>query len=178
MIGDVANQVLANPTWDPANTITPWNNLLPAHALLDSTLPYATACKLDVSPPTIKHHGKCDVCIDDIIIVSLYTQQLVTCLTKAVAVAIHCMFCPIQKFETSFRSPVLSLRTLAGEGVLCEIKTILGWIVNMRPFMVHLSLEKTKSWLTNIKRLLASGCTNRKDLEKLIGRLNHVCYIF
>ncbi len=127
---DLANNLLADHTWEPGETKTPWDDILPAPNLLDPSLPYAKARPLDVTPPYPEHNGKCDVYIDDIITIGLYLPQLIARLQQAVIMAIHCLFRPMHPSEAGHRNHVLSLRKLAGDGALCEIKVVLGWLIN------------------------------------------------
>ena len=173
IVCDVANDLLADPTWDPSVTHTPYHPLLPSPALIDDESPFATALPLDVTPPHVSDTC-CDVYIDDLITVGLYIQASLLRLLSAVAVAIHCIFRPLHVQEQHIRSHVLSLRKLAGEGQLSESKVILGWLINTRTFSISLPPSKLQAWTTDIQRLQTSGCTSRPDLDTLIGRLNHV----
>jgi hypothetical protein len=139
---DLANDIMVDHSWDPGGTKTPWDENLPPPKLLDALLPYATAHLLDVVPPSPEHNGKCNVYIDDIITIGLYTPQLIVRLQWAIIVAIHCLFHPLHLNEADYHNHVLSLWKLAGNGALCELKVVLGWLINIRVFLISLPVDK------------------------------------
>lgn len=98
-----------------------------------------------VVPPSPEHNGKCNVYIDDIITIGLCTPQLIVRLQRAIIVAINCLFHPLHPNEADYRNHVLSLWKLAGNGALCEPKVVLGWLINIRVFLISLPVDKFKT---------------------------------
>jgi hypothetical protein len=58
-----------------------------------------------------------------------------------------------------------------------ESKCILGWIVNTRSLSISLPWDKHKNWSDQLLSLISSKGTSTKELEILIGRLNHCASI-
>jgi hypothetical protein len=58
-----------------------------------------------------------------------------------------------------------------------EIKKILGWIVNTRSLTIALPPDKHSEWTASIEAIITAGKCNFKNLEILIGQLNHVANI-
>jgi hypothetical protein len=63
---------------------------------------------------------------------------------------------------------------LASEASLEERKTILGWLINFRQFLIILPENKYKAWTTAIKTMLLEGTTTAKELETNIGKIVHL----
>jgi len=105
---DIANALLLDPTWDPTITTSPLHHLLPPPILQVASIPFAMALRLNVTPPMLDI-SKCDVYINDILMISLFLPHLIYCLTTAVAVTIHCIFRPQHPSESHCCSHVLSL---------------------------------------------------------------------
>jgi hypothetical protein len=51
---------------------------------------------------------------------------------------------------------------------------VLGWTINTRNLRIYLPEDKYKTWTQEISNILATGKVNKNNMEKLIGRLNHV----
>ena len=62
-------------------------------------------------------------------------------------------------------------------GGLSEMKTILGWLSNFRTLTVSLPEHKYIAWLNEMRQMIRSRRTTKKQLESLIGRLGQVGYI-
>ena len=63
---------------------------------------------------------------------------------------------------------------LAAEGGLAETKIILGWFFNFRTLTVSLPAHKYIAWSHDIKQMIDSQRTTKKQLESTIGRLGHI----
>ena len=72
-------------------------------------------------------------------------------------------FRPVDHNELVPRDHVLSIRKLSGEGILSEIKNVLGWIINTRLFKIFLHPDKCKLWISSIDQALTK---NKKISEK------------
>jgi hypothetical protein len=67
----------------------------------------------------------------------------------------------------------LSLDKLAEEGKLSEVLTILGWTIDTRRLTLALPKKKFDIWMSDLSNILISKKSSCKELEKIIGRLNH-----
>ena len=54
------------------------------------------------------------------------------------------------------------------------MKTILGWICNLRTLSVTLPENKFVAWRKAILDILEAVCTSFKELERIIGKLIHL----
>jgi hypothetical protein len=100
-ICDVANALMQDASWNPADTVTPYHQLLPPMILLDNSIPFAQAANLDVEYPPQPFECLSEVYIDDLISLGLALPHLTQRILTAVAVAIHCIFRPIHPSETT-----------------------------------------------------------------------------
>ena len=60
---------------------------------------------------------------------------------------------------------------------MSEVITILGWFFNLRKLLIHLPKDKYNAWLSNLAKLTQSKKAMLKELEALLGQLNHLGYI-
>ena len=61
--------------------------------------------------------------------------------------------------------------------MLAERKTFLGWIIDSRRMRVYLPGLKTLRWITDIDSVLSKDRVGSKQLESLLGKLNHAAFI-
>ena len=92
----------------------------------------------------------------------------------AVPLAVHLISRPTDPAEPIPRDDILSLKKLAGEGKMEEIKIILGWEINTRALTISLPEAKYVAWTRDISHFLQQSSVRAKTLETNIGRLNHV----
>jgi len=71
------------------------------------------------------------------------------------------------------RDDGLSLGKLLEDGFLTETPVILGWQINTRTLSIELPNEKFKRWNQDLSETISTKMISFKELEKLIGRLNH-----
>jgi hypothetical protein len=71
------------------------------------------------------------------------------------------------------RDDCLSLGKLLEDGFLTETPVILGWQINMRTLSIQLPNKKFKRWNQDLSETNSTKMISFKELEKLIGRLNH-----
>ena len=64
-----------------------------------------------------------------------------------------------------------------GEGQLSTSKEILGWTIDSIKFRIFLPKLKFIAWSKEIDNIISSTAIKAKDLECLIGKLNHAAYI-
>jgi hypothetical protein len=62
-----------------------------------------------------------------------------------------------------------SLQKLKAEAALSEIKTILGWVWDLRRLIMSLPENKYIAWSNNIRTVISSVCIKTNDLESTIG---------
>ena len=68
---------------------------------------------------------------------------------------------------------MISLSKILANGSLTETQIFLGWLLNTRELKIYLSDDKYKSWSRQIDTILLTKKSNHKELDSLIGRLNH-----
>lgn len=115
--------------------------------------------------------------IDDAISISVDVDDHQARGQHAVPVALHTVFRPNNPNEAIIGDPSLADKNLKAEGTLTETKTILGWEVNSRDFIIVLPADKVQMWTEDINSLLQQNRVKFKQLESLIGRINHVGFI-
>jgi hypothetical protein len=120
---------------------------------------------------------RADVFIDDII--SVILDDGAGCRQGAAAslLAIHAVSRPLAADEPVPRDQLMVEKKLIAESLLEEIKKTLGWALDTRRLLVSLSEDKMANWLASIIFMLIVGYTAYADLDTLVGRLNHVCFI-
>ena len=60
---------------------------------------------------------------------------------------------------------------------MAEIKTVTGWGINTRRFLVFLTEGKQSAWLASIQTILNKGSSIYNEIDTLADRLNHCEYI-
>ena len=178
---DLAQMIAKDPTWNPRRLFNPNNNKIPPpEVVYDKNRNFSKArplaIKFDYQPIYI------DGFVDDLITVVVTMDTLIERATNVVPLAIHSVFRPLDHKEPIHRDDILSERKMKGEGALSEVKQILGWTVDSRRFIVSLSTEKEAHWQQNLNQLIQKGQKGTKiktkELESMIGKLNHTTYLF
>ena len=121
----------------------------------------------------------CDCFIDDIINCHLDTVENRKKAGHLVQLAVHVMGRPHagDSVEPVPRRPLLGPEKLEAEGRSCERQVILGWEVRTRSFIVRLPDDKHRAWKDDLNRVTMQKSARTKELEALIGRLNHAAQI-
>ena len=140
-IFDLTNDILSEQSWDHLSLKSPHNSALESPDIQDEEADFAIALPLAIPIPTTPTF--CDGYIDDIICVSLATDDFVARCQAVAPLAAHTIFRLISDREPIERDDPLSLRKLAGKDRPSETKTILGWIVCTRSFKVYLPPDKS-----------------------------------
>jgi hypothetical protein len=73
--------------------------------------------------------------------------------------------------------PQLLEKNLAAEGLLEEIKIVLGIRINTYLLLASLPHHKYTAWLRDLNTIVSASKVSFKALEELISRLEHVCLI-
>jgi hypothetical protein len=72
---------------------------------------------------------------------------------------------------------MVSLNKLSAEAALSEIKTILGWVWDLRRLIISLPENKFIAWSNNIRSVIAGGLVATKHLESTIRQLTHLSLV-
>ena len=72
---------------------------------------------------------------------------------------------------------LLCFRNIFGEGQPAEIKTVTGWGIDNRRFLVFLTKDKQSAWSASIQTIINRGSSTYNEIETLVGGLNHCGYI-
>ena len=179
LVTDLANEIAQCDEWDPAKHRSPAQPLTPEPLRLPAHVPIVQARRMAVSIPPTKAGGRVDGFIDDLINVFLDTPA--NCLRQPhiVPLAMHLTSRPHagDEHEPVPRRPILSIPKLIAEGRPEEVQIVLGWRINTRLLEISLPDDKYRAWVEDVRRLRAAGHCPTKELETLVGRLNHTAYI-
>ena len=172
-ICDLANDLIQCKKWNHCEIFSPNQHLVkPAYCLAD-TIPFKQARELAVDLP-VNDLGSVDVYIDDMPPICPDIGDNAERCAAAVPLAVHLISRPTDPAEPIPRDDILSLKKLAGEGKMEEIKIILGWEINTRALTISLPEAKYVAWTRDISHLLQQSSVRAKTLETNIGHLNHV----
>ena len=83
---------------------------------------------------------------------------------------IHTVARPVHAFEPIQREDLLCYRKLIGKGQMSEIKTVTGWTIDTRCFIVSLAIDKVAAWSNLIRDIISQGTTIYKEIDSLIGQ--------
>jgi len=175
-VTDLATDILNCDDWDPSNLHAPDQELFPSPSSLVNDIPFASAQPTIVNIPT-EDKGKCDVYLDDMVAVGPDLPGNARRLEAAIPLAIHTICRPIMQPEPIPRKAIISTNKLKAEGAIEERKLLLGWLFDTRRLLISLPDDKLQAWSTDIKHLLGTKQATHPQLDKLVGRLNHVGYI-
>ena len=121
--------------------------------------------------------GRYQQVIDDVIAVILDDGEGCERGAAASLLAIHAVCRPVAADEPILRDELTAEKKLIAESLLEELKTTLGWALDTRRLLVGLSDEKLQAWLASVIFMLIVGYTSYAELDTLVGRLNHVCFV-
>ena len=173
---DLANDILACDDWDPREIQSAYAHMIPPPCFLDDDVPFAPAKPLQVDVP-VSIHGKVDCYVDDIGSVCLDLRDNVERCRQAVPLAIDLLGRPIDSTDSLPRDDLVAVKKLLGEGQMAECKIFTGWLIDTRRMLVSLPFGKFSVWSESIQSILQTKQSCQRDLAKLIGRLNHTCFI-
>ena len=127
-----------------------------------------------------KAGGRVEGFIDDLI--NVFLDPPVNCLRQPniAPLAMHLTSRPRtgDNKEPVPRRPILLIPKRIADGPPEEIKIVLGWRLNTRLLEISLPDDKYRSWSADILwKLREAGHCLTKELEMLVGRLNHTAYI-
>ena len=181
IVFDLANDLLHCDRWDPSNLPSPYANDLPQVERLPSDMTFGQAEEADVKlDPSIL--GGTEGYIDDgacVVLDSPSNWRMVARAAQTVVMALFLIFRPLANHLEPIKRPdPASIRKMIAEGGLKELITFLGWYINTRLFTIALTHEKATAWAAEIKNMQKNRKkVVAKDLQTLIGKLNHVCFV-
>ena len=179
LVTDLANEIGQCNKWDPAECRSPAQPMTPDPLRLPASVPIAQARRMAVHIPPTKAGGRVDRFIDDLINVFLDTPANCQRHPNIVPLAMHLTSRPHagDNAEPIPHRPILSIPKLIAEGRPEEVQIVLGWRLNTRLLEVSLPDDKNRAWSADVRKLREAGNCLRKELETLVGRLNHTAYI-
>jgi hypothetical protein len=169
---DLANDILHCPCWDPSKLHSPYASKVAEPQYHDENIPFVQAQELDVIIPR-DNWGRVDDFIDDSIVFVPDINNNSSRAIQAMLLAIHVLFQPVDKREPIKRDDCLSLGKLQEEGFLSENPIVLGWEINTRSLTIKLPSKKFKNWHQDLSKVLQTKKISFKELEKMLGGLNH-----
>ena len=181
IVTDLANEISQCREWKPAELHSPVQPKLPDPKRLPNDVPIAESRRLAVAIPipTGGVIGRVDGFIDDLINVFLDTPQNCRMQPHVVPLAMHVTSRPHagDDVEPIPRRPILSIPKLVAEGSPAEIQTVLGWRIDTRRLLIALPNDKYEAWVGDLTAIEESGRCKFKDLDRVVGRLNHSSYV-
>jgi hypothetical protein len=176
-ITDIGNALLQNECWIHSELYDPISDKLDSPLSLPDSIPFCRARELSVSvPPNDK--GKIDIYIDDSIGVAPDIDDAPIRVIRAIPLAIRSVSRPNSDLDVVPRKDIISLKKPCAEGQLCEVKKVLGWVINTRSLTIALPEHKVVDWIRDIDSILLARQANYNLLETIMGRLNHVACIY
>ena len=176
---DLAQELINDPSWDPATLHSPNEKNIPSPETLDEDIPFGVAEPLNVDMDFL--YCSVDGFVDDLTTIVLNMENWIEKARNAIALAIHVVFRPANPQDPLPREDVISIRKLLAEGKLEEIKIMLGWIIDTRRFLIKLTNDKADRWILDIRelkqRILDGKPISTTEWESLIGKYNTVAYI-
>lgn len=172
---DLSNDLVRDDGWDHVLQVSPHQHLIQDKTkFVEEDVPIAQANELAVDIPD-DDAPQSDCYIDDIF--SAFFEEDVDRGSRAVPFAIHLLSRPVQKYESLSRADMLSLTKFLAEATPAERETILGWMLDTRRLMIELPENKYAAWTRSINAILQQERVTHKELEELLGRLNHAGFI-
>ena len=176
-ITDLSNAIANDESWDPDTLHSPLQHLIPKTVTEPDGIPFEQARPMSVTVPDSDGVYKSDVFIDDVISVVLDDDEGCKRGAAASLLAIHAVCRPVSVCEPVPRNELTAEKKLIAESLLEEVKTTLGWLLDTRRLLISLNMEKYSAWAAAIIFILITESCGYEDLETLVGRLNHVCFI-
>ena len=176
IITDLDNNILASADLDPPRTHSPHRAQIPQPNILDNSIPFAKALPADIAVTPLKH-GKVDCYIDNLIPFILHLGDNAEQAANAVPLAMHIVGRPVHPNEPITCDDLIYFRKLYGISQMAKIKTVTGWGIDTRRFLVFPNKDKQSAWSASIQTIINRGSSTYNEIETLVGRLNHCGYI-
>jgi hypothetical protein len=156
-----------------------YEDLIGEPITLEDHIPFGQARKMIIEPTT-HTNGYIDNYLDDSFGMVLWLsksdpQRVIKCQLLAIDVLGR----PNTSHEPLPRNEMLSEKKMKAEGTPTEVLTILGWKLNTRAFTISLPTDKFEKYTRQITVILAEPkkAKEKKELESLVGRIQHVASI-
>jgi hypothetical protein len=175
IITDTINDLLASKNWDPKLIRSDYTKKIPAAIPSDPSIPFAKARSLSV-PIVNEPDSKADVFVDDIISITVDSQDNLARLMAAPCTVIHAVAHSATDTHLK-RQNLISDEKNEAEGAPEEIKICLGWQINTRALLVSLPSHKYLAWNSQIEDVIQAKTVKYKTLESILGRLENVAII-
>jgi hypothetical protein len=176
-ITDLSNALALDLTWDPATLHSPLQHLIPPTVSEPESVPFADALPTSVKIPASDGPYKSDIFIDDLISIILDDGAGCTRGAASSLLAIHTVGRPLADREPVLRNELTAEKKLIAESLLEEVKTTLGWLLDTRRLLISLPMDKFSEWSASIHFMVIMEYCRYDDLDTLVGRLNHACFI-
>lgn len=175
-IVDVSKNIIHNEFWDPSLLHDELSASLEAPLSLPDTIPFHPAQKLSVDLLT-NNIGKVDAYTDDSVGIALDSQDNARQVSDSIPLAIHSMSRAKNPLGHIPWNDVISLKKLLAEGFIEESKFVLDWEQNTRSISISLPSDKHRNWTLQISTMISAKHVSFKELEIVIGRMNHCATI-
>jgi hypothetical protein len=179
MLTDLANEI-AMSSYSPDDYTSP--TVKSTHLQIRETEEQHARFEAAIMPafkvPT-SSNGTRDCFIDDIIDCHLDSEESRGRAGHIVQMAVHVMSRPHagEDLEPVPRKPLLGPDKLEEEGRGAERQIVLGWEIRTRDLKVALPYDKHLAWREDLVSGIKEARVSRKELESLIGRLNHASFL-
>jgi hypothetical protein len=179
MLTDLANEI-AISNYQPADYVSPTVREL--HLEVRETEREDAKFEAAIMPafevPTSSNSIQ-DCFIDDIIDCHLDTGESRTRSGHIVQMAVHVMSRPHagEDLEPVPRKPLLGPDKLEAEGRGSVRQIVLGWEIRTRDLKVASPYDNHLAWREDLVALIKASRASWKELESMIGRLNHASFL-
>jgi hypothetical protein len=179
VITDLANDLARRNNWDPKRFKSPHQELLSTDEALDNDRGEIRPDEVFAEPEFFAVDEpeddltRFDYYLDDIF--GAFLEREAEKGARAIPLALH-----IPNGRESFtRDDILAIPKFLAEAKPSERKVILGWTVDTRKLSVALPQDKFRMWTGSVEDILRrhKSPIPAKELETLMGRLNHASYV-
>ena len=173
IVVDTINDLLLCKEWDDKTVTSNFIKHIPEAEAYKESAPFKEARKLIVDIPA-EDEGKCDGYIDDLITVVVDIGREQERSKAAPCTIIHAIAHLTQNELFVERDDQIAIDKSKAEGAPSEIKICLGWEIDTRRLLMKLPQHKYIAWDTELKDTLSRKSISHKQLESIIGKLEHV----
>ena len=163
-------------TWNVSEYFNPHKDISTLIEYLDKSIKCESTKEI-ISKDVKTNDSYVDGYIDDLLTITLDDPKLVTRGSQAIPLMCYVIFRPVHNNEPLPRSDILSKAKLIAEGMPSEQKILLGRIINTRSMRISLPKLKALRWINEIDNLLRNRTTKHKELNTILGELNHAAFL-
>jgi len=179
MLTDLANEI-AMSDYSPDDYVSP--TVRESHLAVRETEEQDAEFAVAIMPAfevSTRSKSIRDCFIDDIIDCHLDTDENRNRSGHIVQMAVHAMSRPHagEDLEPVPRKPLLGPDKLEAEGRSSERQIVLGWEIRTRDLKIALPYDKHLAWREDLVAIIRAARVSRKELESMIGRLNHASFV-